>query len=237
MRDLFGLTYLLALVAFPFSVNAQDAAVSPPTEPSAEEPAPSAEPTPDERALQLQREATLTLQAEVDRLRVHQVLGFGSVFRYCMEALGLTEAVAYNLITVPISELTQVAVKPHGLGAKNSLRCKNFWALGLMLWLFDQPREATRQWISIKFARDEQVKNANMAALDAGHAYGETAELSASVRRYQLHSPDWPPGTHRSITGAEALALGVAAAGELADLLALGDDDATRVVEELVEVG
>lgn len=57
MRDSFGLTYLLALVAFPFSVNAQDAAVSPTTEPSAEEPAPSAEATPDERALQLQLEA------------------------------------------------------------------------------------------------------------------------------------------------------------------------------------
>jgi 2-oxoglutarate ferredoxin oxidoreductase subunit alpha len=119
---------------------------------------------------------------------------------------------------VPVSDLTQAAVKPHGLGTKDSLRCKNFWALGLMLWLFDQPREATRQWINVKFARDEQVRDANLAALDAGHAYGETMELAHNVAQHPTPQASLSAGEYRTLTGAEALALGLVAAGELADI-------------------
>ncbi len=124
----------------------------------------------------------------------------------------------FTVHPVPISELTQAAVKPHGLGTKDSLRCKNFWALGLMLWLFDQPREATRQWINIKFAKDEQVKNANLAALDAGHAYGETMELSYQVAQHPTPEAALSDVEYRTLTGAEALSLGLVAAGELADI-------------------
>ena len=124
----------------------------------------------------------------------------------------------FTVHPVPISDLTQAAVKPHGLGTKDSLRCKNFWALGLMLWLFDQPRDATKQWINIKFARDEQVKNANLAALDAGHAYGETMELSHQVVQHPTPEAALEDVEYRTLTGAEALSLGLVAAGELADV-------------------
>jgi 2-oxoglutarate ferredoxin oxidoreductase subunit alpha len=124
----------------------------------------------------------------------------------------------FNVIRVPVSELTQEAVKPHGLGSKDSLRCKNFWALGLMLWLFDQPREASQQWIRIKFARDEQIRDANLAALNAGHAYGETMELSHSVVQHPTPEAALATAEYRTLTGAEALAIGLVAAGELADV-------------------
>ena len=83
--------------------------------------------------------------------------------------------------------------------------------------MFNRELEPVESVLAHKLRNKPVLRDADIAALRAGHAYGETAELSASVRRYHLHSPDWPPGTYRSITGAEALALGVAAAGELAD--------------------
>ena len=124
----------------------------------------------------------------------------------------------FNVIPVPISSLTLEAAKPFGLGNKDSLRCKNLWSLGLVMWLFDQPRESTIAWISSKFANAEAVRDANLAALNAGHAYGETVELS-----YQLHPHPTPEAVmeareYRTLTGAEALALGLVAAGELADI-------------------
>ncbi|MEJ2087640.1 MAG: 2-oxoacid:acceptor oxidoreductase subunit alpha [Gammaproteobacteria bacterium] len=124
----------------------------------------------------------------------------------------------FNVIEVPISELTQAAVKPHGHGAKDSLRCKNFWALGLMLWLFDQPREPSQQWIRIRFARDEQVRDANLAALSAGHAYGETMEMTHGIAQHPTPQAPLAEAEYRTLTGAEALALGLVAAGELADV-------------------
>ncbi len=123
----------------------------------------------------------------------------------------------HTVVPIDITRLTTEAVKPHGLGTKDSHRCKNFWALGLVLWMFDQPREPTREWINSKFARNEQIRDANLAALDAGHAYGETAELSQVLT--QEHIPQAPLDSveYRTITGAESLALGLVAAGELAD--------------------
>ena len=123
---------------------------------------------------------------------------------------------AYSVHAIPISEHTQQAVKHLGLGARDSLRCKNFWALGLMLWLFDQPRDAIARWISIRFTGDERIRDANLAALNAGHAYGETLELAHALVQHPT-----PPATlahqeYRTITGAEALSLGLVAAGELA---------------------
>ena len=122
----------------------------------------------------------------------------------------------HEVVEINITDLTTEAVKPHGLGTKDSQRCKNFWALGLVLWMFDQPREPTQKWIEAKFGSNEQVKNANLAALDAGHAYGETAELTHIA---QDHIPEAPLDSveYRTITGAESLALGLVAAGELAN--------------------
>jgi 2-oxoglutarate/2-oxoacid ferredoxin oxidoreductase subunit alpha len=122
----------------------------------------------------------------------------------------------YEVIRVDISRLTQESVKPFGLGTKDSLRCKNFWALGLILWMFDQPREPTVTWITSKF-RDAALRDANLAALNAGHAYGETAELSRVLVQRPTPAAPLAAAEYRTLTGAEALALGLVAAGELAD--------------------
>jgi 2-oxoglutarate/2-oxoacid ferredoxin oxidoreductase subunit alpha len=123
---------------------------------------------------------------------------------------------SFEVVRVDISRLTQEAVKPFGMGAKDSLRCKNFWALGLILWMFDQPREPTIAWITRKF-RDESLRAANLAALNAGHAYGETAELAHVLVQRPTPAAPLAAAEYRTLTGAEALALGLVAAGELAD--------------------
>lgn len=124
---------------------------------------------------------------------------------------------AHEVVRIDITRLTTEAVKPHGLGTKDSVRCKNFWALGLVLWMFDQPREPTQQWISAKFGQNEQVRDANLAALDAGHAYGETAELTHVLNQDSIPEAPLDAVEYRTITGAESLALGLVAAGELAN--------------------
>ncbi len=123
----------------------------------------------------------------------------------------------FEVIRVDISNLTHEAVDHIGLGAKDSLRCKNFWALGLMLWMFDQKRDASITWIEAKFGRNEALKNANLAALNAGHAFGETAELGPALKQHPTPEAPLQSAEYRTITGAEALALGLVAAGELAD--------------------
>lgn len=123
----------------------------------------------------------------------------------------------HEVVHIDITHLTIEAVKPHGLGTKDSVRCKNFWALGLVLWMFDQPREPTQAWIKTKFASNEQVRDANLTALDAGHAYGETAELAHILTQETIPQAPLEAVEYRTITGAESLALGLVAAGELAD--------------------
>ncbi len=124
---------------------------------------------------------------------------------------------AYQVCPVDITGLTVESVKPFGLGTKDSARCKNCWALGLVLWMFDQPRDPTIQWIEQKFAKLPAVRDANLAALNAGHAYGETAELGAALSQHPIPEAPLLSAEYRTITGAEALALGLVAAGELAD--------------------
>ena len=123
----------------------------------------------------------------------------------------------YEVLEIDISNLTHQAVDALGLGAKDSLRCKNFWALGLILWMFDQKRDATVDWIETKFSRTETVKNAILAALNAGHAFGETAELGPALQQHSTPEAPLESAEYRTVTGAEALALGLVAAGELAD--------------------
>ena len=123
----------------------------------------------------------------------------------------------FEVVRIDISRHTLESVKAFGLGSKNSLRCKNFWALGLVLWMFEQPRSATLRWIETKFASNEAVKFANLAALNAGHAYGETAELAHVLSQHPIPQAPLDSVEYRTVTGAEALALGLVAAGELAD--------------------
>ncbi len=124
----------------------------------------------------------------------------------------------YRVCPIDIATLNLAAVKPFGLGAKDSARCKNFWALGLVLWMFDQPRDPTEHWIQQRFAGNEAVRNANLAALNAGHAYGETVEMQHVLSRQPIPQAPLKALQYRTVTGAEALALGIVAAGELADI-------------------
>ncbi len=124
----------------------------------------------------------------------------------------------WQLISFNISQLTLDAVKPFGLGNKEALRCKNMWTLGLALWMFGRPRKPVVDWLNAKFAKNKVLADANIAALNAGHAYGETAELGPSVRQHALAPAPVEPGLYRTVTGAEALALGLVAGSKLANL-------------------
>lgn len=125
----------------------------------------------------------------------------------------------WQLLKLNISQLTLDAVKPFGLGNKEALRCKNMWTLGLALWMFDRDRAAITDWLKTKFAKAPELAEANIAALNAGHAYGETAELGAlGVTQVQVPAAPVEPGLYRTVTGAEALSLGLVAGAQLADL-------------------
>ncbi len=124
----------------------------------------------------------------------------------------------WQLLAFDISALTLESVKPFGLGNKEALRSKNMWTLGLALWLFDRDRQPIVDWLKAKFAKLPEIADANIAALNAGHAYGETAELAVPMK--QLHIPAAPvaEGLYRTVTGAEAISLGLVAGAQLASL-------------------
>ena len=125
----------------------------------------------------------------------------------------------WQLVHFNISQLTLDAVKPFGLGNKEALRCKNMWTLGLALWMFDRDRQPIVDWLKAKFAKAPELAEANIAALNAGHAYGETAEMGESVmRRHHIAAAPAEPGLYRTVTGAESLALGLVAGCQLAGL-------------------
>ncbi|RZV36558.1 MAG: 2-oxoacid:acceptor oxidoreductase subunit alpha [Chromatiales bacterium] len=123
----------------------------------------------------------------------------------------------FQLVTADISHLNLEAVKEFGLSKSEGGRCKNFYALGMLLWMFDRELAPVEDWIQRRLASNPTMRDANIKALHAGHAFAETAELSANLSQIDLPQAEMEPGEYRSITGAEALALGLAAAGELAD--------------------
>jgi len=124
----------------------------------------------------------------------------------------------WQVVHFNISQLTLDAVKPYGLGNKEALRCKNMWTLGLALWMFDRDRGPIVDWLKTKFAKAPELAEANIAALNAGHAYGETAEMGAPFKQHHLAPAPAEPGLYRTVTGAEALALGLVAGCRLAGL-------------------
>jgi 2-oxoglutarate ferredoxin oxidoreductase subunit alpha len=123
----------------------------------------------------------------------------------------------YQVVAADIGHLNLEAVKEFGLSKSEGGRCKNFYALGMLLWMFDRELAPIEAWIERHLASLPTMRDANIKALHAGHAFGETAELAASLAQIDLPRAEMAAGDYRSITGAEALALGIAAAGELAD--------------------
>lgn len=124
----------------------------------------------------------------------------------------------WQVLAFDISALTLESVKPYGLGNKEALRCKNMWTLGLALWMFGRDRQPIVDWLKAKFAKSPVLADANIAALNAGHAYGETAELSGPLRQLHVAPAPVPDGLYRTVTGAEAISLGLVAGAQLAGL-------------------
>jgi 2-oxoglutarate ferredoxin oxidoreductase subunit alpha len=120
---------------------------------------------------------------------------------------------SYSVISVDMTKLTRLAVEDLGLGTKESDRCRNFFAMGLVFWLYDRPLEPTLRYIEDKFGKRPEIAEANRRALYAGFNYGETTE--AMPNQYAVEKAALPPGTYRSITGNEALALGLITASKL----------------------
>jgi 2-oxoglutarate ferredoxin oxidoreductase subunit alpha len=117
----------------------------------------------------------------------------------------------YKVYALPIGKLNREAVAKISLTPREADRCKNFFALGLVCWLYERPLEQTLAWVREKFAKNPAVLEANLRTLKAGYHYGETSE--ALPVHYRVGRAAIKPGRYRRVTGNEAAALGLAAAG------------------------
>ncbi|HMN47806.1 MAG TPA: 2-oxoacid:acceptor oxidoreductase subunit alpha [Ignavibacteriaceae bacterium] len=141
----------------------------------------------------------------------------------------------FTVFTVPISSLTENALEGTSLSPKEVARCKNFFALGLMYWLFNRPVENTVEWIKNKFKKNPQFIDANTKALIAGFNFGENTE--AFTTRYSVEPAKLPKGTYRNISGNEATAYGFLAASVRSGLqLYLGSYPITPASEILQQL-
>ena len=120
----------------------------------------------------------------------------------------------HRVIAIDITKATLEAVKEYGLSQKEAVRCKNMWTLGLVYWLYDRDRQPTIDWLNQKFKNRQDISRSNVAALNAGHAYGETMEISGERSAYTVSEADIPPGLYRTVTGIEALSWGLVAASQ-----------------------
>ena len=122
---------------------------------------------------------------------------------------------AYRVHRLQITSLNLEALKGKvELTRKDMDRCKNFFALGVLYWLYDRPLDKTEAWMRAKFAPKEQVINANLIALRTGYNYADTTEIFTT--HYRVKKADLAPGKYRRITGNEATAIGFIAASQLA---------------------
>ena len=113
----------------------------------------------------------------------------------------------FNVFEIPISTLNVRALEGLEMSTKQMDQTKNFFALGVMFWLYERSMEPTLAWIEKKFAAKPVFAEANMRALKAGYAFGETTEIFHT--HYRVKPAHLPPGTYRNITGNEATALGL----------------------------
>jgi len=123
---------------------------------------------------------------------------------------------AFQVFEVDISGLTREALKELGLTAKAAERCKNFFSLGLIYWMFNREVSLTEKWITEKFAKSPDIVRANITALKAGYNYGEATEVFATI--YEVKPAHFPPGKYRNIMGNTATALGLVTAANKAGL-------------------
>lgn len=121
----------------------------------------------------------------------------------------------FQLFKVAMTKITRESVKGMGLGPKDADRCRNFFAMGLLYWLYGRSLEPTLRYINSKFAAKADVAEANRRALHAGWNYGETTD--AFMSSYQVQPAKLPPGKYTNIMGNQALAWGLIAAAKLSD--------------------
>ena len=119
----------------------------------------------------------------------------------------------YKLHAVEMTKMTRLAVEGVGLSQKEADRCRNFFAMGLVFWLYDRSLDPTLRFIDSKFGKKPDVAQANTQALKAGFNYGETVE--AINTQYHVEAAELPPGTYRNIMGNTALAYGLVTAAQL----------------------
>lgn len=124
----------------------------------------------------------------------------------------------YQKLEIDISRQTTDALKDFGLSQKEMLRSKNMWALGLVYWMYGRERKPTIDWLKQKFAKRPEIAEANITALNAGHAFGETAEIAGGIGGFSVAPADLDPGLYRTVSGAEAMAWGLVAGVQLAGL-------------------
>jgi 2-oxoglutarate/2-oxoacid ferredoxin oxidoreductase subunit alpha len=122
----------------------------------------------------------------------------------------------FTVYEVPMTSLTKQACEPLGVKPRDADRSKNFFALGLISWMYTRPERPTLDWIETKFGRNPLVRDANVAAFKAGHAFGETAELFDHP--YTVKPAPQDAGVYTNINGNTAIAWGLVAAGQLAGL-------------------
>ncbi|MEM9613371.1 MAG: 2-oxoacid:acceptor oxidoreductase subunit alpha [Actinomycetota bacterium] len=122
----------------------------------------------------------------------------------------------FTVHRVPMTSLTLKATEDLDVKKRDAERSKNFFALGLISWMYSRPLDTTLDWIAVKFAKAETVVAANTAAFKAGHAYGETTEMFGSP--FKVKAAPQEPGLYTNVTGNVATSWGMIAAGQLAKL-------------------
>jgi len=123
---------------------------------------------------------------------------------------------AYTVMTAPMEELTKIAVADTGVKGRATLRSKNFFALGLVSWMFNRPTKPIVDWVVDKFGADNVVAKANLAALSAGYNFGITTEEFHHT--YDVEPAKLAPGEYTNITGNQAVAWGLIAGAQAAQL-------------------
>ena len=142
---------------------------------------------------------------------------------------------AYTVYEVPMTSITQEVCKEAGVKPRDAERSKNFFALGLVSWLYTRPIEPTLEWIATRFGSRPQVAEANTRAFRAGFDFGETAELFES--NYEVRPATFDPGEYVQVTGNSGLAWGLITASRLAGLpLFLGSYPITPASDILHEL-
>jgi 2-oxoglutarate ferredoxin oxidoreductase subunit alpha len=141
----------------------------------------------------------------------------------------------FQLFEIDITKLTQLALADSNLSSKFIDRSKNFFALGLMYWMYNRPMEPTIKWINDKFGNKPDIRDANLKVMQAGWSYGETTEIFKV--RYEVDPAKLPPGRYRNITGNQATAWGMMAAAKKAKMdLFLGSYPITPASDILHEL-